>query len=91
MGRTGSASEVSIATFLFAVLALNPPVLSIFSVEVFLFGIPLLYLYLFAVWLIIVMLVAWIAIGGGRGSPKGEAADDAGQSARDRRRSKHAR
>ena len=61
MGRPSATSEGSIVTFLFAVLALNPPVLTIFSVEVFLFGIPLLYLYLFAVCAIIVAMVAWIA------------------------------
>ena len=61
MGRPSATSEGSIVTFLFAVLALNPPVLTIFSVEVFLFGIPLLYLYLFAVGAIIVAMVAWIA------------------------------
>lgn len=69
MGRPNATSEGSIVTFLFAVLALNPPVLTIFSVEVFLFGIPLLYLYLFTVWAIIVALVAWIA-GVGRRRPK---------------------
>lgn len=61
MGRPGATGEWSVVTFLFAFLALNPPLLTIFSVEVFLFGIPLLYLYLFAVWAIIVALVAWIA------------------------------
>jgi len=72
-------------------LALNPPVLSVFSVEVFLFGIPLLYLYLFAVWSVIVALVAWIALGGGRGAPKAGTPDGAGQSVRNRRGSEHAR
>ncbi len=91
MGRPNATSEGSIATFLFAVLALNPPVLSIFSVDVFLFGIPLLYLYLFAVWALIVALVAWIAVGGGRGSPKAGAPDSAQQRARGRRDSEHAR
>ena len=78
MSRPNATSEGSIVTFLFAVLAFNPPVLTIFSVDVFLFGIPLLYLYLFVAWAIIVALVAWIAGLGAR--------DD-----RDRRRSGHAR
>ena len=68
MRRPNATSEGSIVTFLFAVLALNPPVLTIFSVEVFLFGVPLLYLYLFVVWAIIVALVAWIAGARGQGS-----------------------
>ncbi|MHA1599769.1 MAG: hypothetical protein ACTSW2_03000 [Alphaproteobacteria bacterium] len=83
MRRPSATSEGSIVTFLFAILALNPPVLTIFSVEVFLFGIPLLYLYLFAVWLVIVVLVAWIA--GAGGSRTG------GERNRGRRGSDHAR
>lgn len=61
--------EHSVATFLVAVLALNPPILSIFSAEIFIFGIPLLYLYLFAVWAILIGIVAWIADWGERGEP----------------------
>ncbi len=83
MARSGATRDWSIVTFLFAVLALNPPILTIFSVEVFVFGIPLFYLYLFTVWAIIVALVGRIA-GAGR-SAAGEARD------RDRRGSGHAR
>ncbi|HEX9790551.1 MAG TPA: hypothetical protein VGA60_07800 [Kiloniellales bacterium] len=65
MPPPGATRDWSIVTFLLAILAFNPPVLTIFSVEVFLFGIPLLYLYLFAVWVTIVAMVAWIANAGG--------------------------
>jgi len=91
MNRSRATSEVSIVTFLFAVLVLNPPVLSLFSIDVFFFGIPLLYLYLFAVWSVMIMLIAWIAIGGERGTPKTEPMDGDRKRARGRRRSEHAR
>lgn len=65
MTRPGATGERSIVTFLFAVLAFSPPVLSIFSADVFVFGVPLLFLYLFVVWAAIVALVAWIADFGG--------------------------
>jgi len=68
MTRPGATGERSIVTFLFAVLAFSPPVLSIFSAEVFVFGVPLLFLYLFVVWAAIVALVAWIADFGGGGA-----------------------
>ncbi|MFQ5773632.1 MAG: hypothetical protein ACE5GS_03855 [Kiloniellaceae bacterium] len=61
MARPSKAAERSIATFLFALLAFSPPILSIFSAKVSLFGIPLLYLYLFTIWAVIIALVAWIA------------------------------
>jgi len=82
MSPPSATRDWSIVTFLFAILALNPPVLTIFSVEVFLFGIPLLFLYLFAVWVMIIAMVAWIANAGRRG-----AGDDRDRA---RRRSRHA-
>jgi hypothetical protein len=48
--RRELASERAVALFLLAVLAFSPFVLSIFNVPAFLFGIPLLYVYLFLAW-----------------------------------------
>ena len=63
--------ERSIAAFLVAALAFSPPLLSIFSVEVFVFGLPLLYLYLFAAWVGIIAVVAWVAdLGERRGAAR---------------------
>ncbi len=64
--------ERAVALFLFGLLAFNPPLLSIFSKPLFVFGIPLLYLYLFFVWAGFVLLVAWNTsrtIGAGPGEP----------------------
>ena len=57
MDRPGLTGERAIGLFLLAFLALNPPILSIFSAEAILFGIPLLYLYLFGVWGGIIFLI----------------------------------
>ena len=61
MDRPGLTGERAIGLFLLAFLALNPPILSIFSAETILFGIPLLYLYLFGVWGLIIALVGFQA------------------------------
>jgi hypothetical protein len=45
---------------LVGVIALNYPLLSLFSRVQLLFGVPLLYLYLFAVWLLFILCVAVI-------------------------------
>jgi hypothetical protein len=49
-----------IALFLLGVLLLMPPMLAIFNVERLVFGIPLLYLYLFVAWILLVGLVALV-------------------------------
>jgi len=53
--------ERLLAAFLFALLALNPPILSIFSARLFIFGIPVLFLYLFLVWAAIIVVLAWVS------------------------------
>lgn len=49
-----------IALVLIGVLALNYPLLSLFSGASFLFGIPVLYLYLFFIWGAFISLAALI-------------------------------
>ena len=46
------------ALFLLGCLLLNYPVLHLFSVQGELFGVPLLYVYLFAVWALLITLMA---------------------------------
>lgn len=46
------------ALFLLGCLLFNYPILSLFNREIFPFGIPLLYLYLFSVWLLLILLTA---------------------------------
>ncbi len=50
-----------IGLFLLAMVLLDPPVLLLFGGGATLFGLPVLYLYLFAAWLAIIVAIAWIA------------------------------
>jgi len=43
-------AEWSVVLFVVALLAFNPPMLSIFSVPELVFGVPTLYLYIFLAW-----------------------------------------
>jgi hypothetical protein len=49
-----------IGMFLLALLLLNPPLLLLFGGDATLFGLPLLYLYVFVAWLLVIGAVAWI-------------------------------
>ncbi len=51
-------NERLITVLIFGVIALNYPLLSLFSKIKLIFGIPLLYLYLFVVWCIFIVCVA---------------------------------
>jgi hypothetical protein len=46
-----------VALFLLGVVLLNPPTMSIFSVDRMVLGMPLFYVYLFAVWAGLIALV----------------------------------
>ncbi len=46
-----------IALFLLGMVAFNPPLLAIFDVDTFVLGVPLLYVYLFAAWGVLIALV----------------------------------
>ena len=49
-----------IALFALGCVLFNYPVLSLFSKPGVLFGIPLLYFYLFSVWALLIALTAWV-------------------------------
>ena len=66
MNRPSLVGERAIVLFLLAVLGFNPPLLSIFSAEVFLFGVPLLYFYLFCAWAGVIALVGLQAFSASR-------------------------
>ena len=46
--------------FIFGTLALNYPLLALFSKITLWFGMPLLYLYLFVLWVCFIILIAFI-------------------------------
>jgi hypothetical protein len=54
-----------VAVFLCGVLLLYSPVISLFAQARLWFGVPILYLYLFAVWGVLVAVMAWITEGWG--------------------------
>ncbi len=58
---TVRASDLSWFLPFVGLLLLMPPLLSLFDEQRFVFGIPLLLFYLFAIWLIGILLTAWAA------------------------------
>ena len=69
-------SERTIALFLLGAIVTSPPFLAIFALDTSVFGIPLLYAYLFAVWGVLIALLAVLS-GVGKDDV---AAGDAGES-----------
>ena len=63
MNRLRRNGEWSVVLFVVALLAFNPPVLSIFSVPELVFGNPNLYLYIFAAWGGAIVLLAFNVTG----------------------------
>ena len=61
MKPSGDTGEKSLALFLLGLLLFSPPLLSLFSVERVVAGIPLLYLYLFCAWGLVVALIGMTA------------------------------
>lgn len=47
----------AIGLFLLAVVLFNYPILSLFNLELLIFGLPLLYFYLFLIWVGIILFV----------------------------------
>jgi len=52
------SGQWSVLLFVVGLLLFNPPVLSIFSMPQLLFGIPVLYLYIFAAWAGVIVLLS---------------------------------
>ncbi len=65
MIRPSVTGERLFFLFLLGVFLFNPPLLSIFDVPRRVFGIPLLYVYLFACWGALLAVVAFIIEKGG--------------------------
>ena len=58
MTRPGITTERLLALFLLGIVAFTPPFLGIFNTPRLIFGIPILYLYLFTAWGLLIGLVA---------------------------------
>ena len=58
MARPAAKGERSLGLFALGLVIFNPPLLSIFSIERLPFGLPLLYLFLFAAWALLIVMMA---------------------------------
>ena len=65
--RRDATGERSLGLFLLGLAAFAPPLLTVFSVGVLWFGIPLLYLYVFVAWGGLILLMGLAASRGGGG------------------------
>ena len=63
MHRRILAGERLVATFLCGCVLFNYPLLSLFDSASSLFGVPLLYAYVFAAWAGLIAMMAWIIEG----------------------------
>ena len=56
-----SKGQRFVALCMFGILLFNYPILALFNVNGTLFGVPLLYAYMFIAWSVLIALMAWIA------------------------------
>jgi hypothetical protein len=64
MSDIGSRSERFIALCMLGVVLFNYPILALFNVSGTLFGVPVLYAYIFIAWIALIGLMAWVAESG---------------------------
>ena len=58
MNRPSSKGQRLVALFVLGLLLLNYPLINLFAGSAQVFGVPLLYAYVFAVWALLIALVA---------------------------------
>jgi hypothetical protein len=51
-----------VALFLFGFVLLNYPILSLLNLKIFVFGLPLQFLYIFCIWGLLILLAAWVTM-----------------------------
>jgi hypothetical protein len=76
MQRSRLTGQRLVAVFLVGCILFNYPVLSLFDRVATLFGVPLVFLYLFFVWAVLILLMAWVVER--RIDPRAERIDQAG-------------
>jgi len=60
MQRSSLSGQRLVAVFMVGCVLFNYPVLSLFDRALVLFGAPLVFVYLFAVWAALIALMAWV-------------------------------
>jgi hypothetical protein len=66
MSEFESKGQRFVALFMLGLLLFNYPILALFNVSGALFGVPVLYAYLFIAWAALIAAMAFIAESGGR-------------------------
>jgi len=67
MTRDSKINKRLVALFLFGFALLNYPLLSLFKPEVLIFGLPLLYVYVFGVWCLLIGLTTLVMVTASKG------------------------
>jgi hypothetical protein len=60
MKREEAKAQRLVALFILGCLLFNYPILSLFNVAATVFGVPVLYAYIFAAWALLVALMAYV-------------------------------
>ncbi len=58
MTRDSKINKRLVALFLLGCVLLNFPILSLFNLKILIFGLPLLYIYIFGIWCLLISLTA---------------------------------
>ncbi len=61
MQDVGSGGQRMIALCMLGCVLFNFPILALFNVPGTLFGVPVLYAYIFTAWALLIALMAWVA------------------------------
>ena len=61
MSDFGSRGERFVALCMLGIVLFNYPILALFNVAGTLFGVPILYAYIFIAWIALIGLMAWVA------------------------------
>jgi hypothetical protein len=73
--KSASTDDQFVALLLLAALAFSPPLLAIFGVPELVFGVPVLFLYLFGAWAALIGLLAFVSGRAEETEPPGEKPD----------------
>jgi hypothetical protein len=68
-------SKRLVALFLFGFVFLNYPILSLLNINILVFGLPLLYIYIFGIWGLLILLSALVI---GRSGEKSDSSNESG-------------
>ena len=61
MGESEGRGQRMIALCMLGCVLFNFPILALFNVPSTLFGVPILYAYIFLAWALLIALMAWVA------------------------------